>query len=182
MGDEVPANDDNPGYAYGVGGRWPTDLFGCFENIVPSCLMASFCFCFPLARVRASAGLQSPSFIGSNYNTNLVFLITLSVFWFLFMILTSVAPGAMGAFITIVGLVICLFLFITRREYRRSKQIEDNCCCCDDDIYDDFFSSFCCGCCVVAQLDRAEFGWAANQLSGCQESFAEPGDLEAPAA
>ena len=56
------------------------------------------------------------------------------------------------------------------------------CCCCDDDIYDDFFSSFCCGCCVVAQLDRAEFGWAANQLSGCQESFAEPGDLEAPAA
>ena len=35
---------------------------------------------------------------------------------------------------------------------------------------------------IIAQLDRAEFGWATNQISGCQESFAEPGDLEAAAA
>ena len=34
VGDEVPANDDNPGYAY-VGGRWPTDLFGCLKTLYP---------------------------------------------------------------------------------------------------------------------------------------------------
>uniref|UniRef100_A0A7S2XC94 PLAC8 family protein n=1 Tax=Lotharella oceanica TaxID=641309 RepID=A0A7S2XC94_9EUKA len=155
-------------------GYWPTHLFGCFENPVPSCLMACCCWCFPLARVRAHAHIENPScngYPGSNWGYNIGFLATLfvlhQIFWFLRSILFFDVLGM------ICQIILIFFVCVTRMEFRRSKGITENCCCCEDTIFDDFFSSCCCTCCVIAQMDRIEFNYR-DGCNDCGRAFSNP--------
>mmetsp|Transcript_14610 Transcript_14610/g.20297 ORF Transcript_14610/g.20297 Transcript_14610/m.20297 type:complete len:88 (-) Transcript_14610:107-370(-) len=77
-----------------------------------------------------------------------------------------------------------LFILITRQELRQKYGIKDDTCCgCDTCTTGmaDYFSVCCCGPCVVAQMDRTEFGWKGKDVpdaccndEGCWESFKEP--------
>ena len=84
MADE---DDDQNAVAFGIvaeepgnppqieDGKWPTMIFGCCDQVFPSCLVSSVCWCFPLARVRASANITKPEWLGSNFYKNI------AVFW-----------------------------------------------------------------------------------------------------
>ena len=72
---EEPGNAE-PGNAPQVeDSKWPTFIFGCCDQVVPSCLVSMFCWCFPLARVRAAANITQPKWLGSNFYKNII------VFW-----------------------------------------------------------------------------------------------------
>uniref|UniRef100_A0A7S3Z5A8 Uncharacterized protein n=1 Tax=Lotharella globosa TaxID=91324 RepID=A0A7S3Z5A8_9EUKA len=122
-------------------GFWPTHLFGCFENPVPSCLMACCCWCFPLARVRAHAHIENPScngFPGSSWESNIGFLATLFVLHQIFWFLRSIVVFDILSMVC--QIIVVFFVCVTRMEFRRRKGITENCCCCEDTIFDDFFS------------------------------------------
>ncbi len=176
QGGEVYAIPQQQGYAgagQGMipGGLWPTHLFACFDNVLPSCLMSCCCWCFPLARVRASQNIQST--IGSNYSTNL------AIFIFIYLVL-SFASGMRKTlpwlqYVQIVVGVFFVYVVVsTRMEYRQKRGITENCCPCQTTVWDDCFSSWCCTCCAIAQMDRTEFNW--NDSGDCGAAFSDPGN------
>mmetsp|Transcript_11947 Transcript_11947/g.29417 ORF Transcript_11947/g.29417 Transcript_11947/m.29417 type:complete len:274 (+) Transcript_11947:168-989(+) len=181
----APGAGDNAGRGPGAiaSGYFPTPLCGCFENVFPSCCMATFCWCFPLARVRTHAHIEEPSvrgWPGSDYTSNLALLFML---WVLDLITKAVAnrdvhaPGSAVGVFSIIGIFVVVvrtaFVVVTRMEIRRRKGITENCCCCDNTIWDDLCSTFWCFCCVVAQLDRTEFDYEEGD---CGRAFRNPRD------
>ncbi|GAB5367790.1 hypothetical protein AAMO2058_001261500 [Amorphochlora amoebiformis] len=158
-------------------GRWPTHLFGCFDNIMPSCLMASFFWCFPLSRVRVSAQIENPSIGGcpsDSWMRNIILTFSIYILINVFSVLEDKVHPAASAGSVFVGVGLIFFVFVTRMEYRRKRNIRDNCCCCEDTCWDDIFSSLFCTCCTIAQLDRTEFRYAGALEPCCFEACSEP--------
>ncbi|GAB5372877.1 hypothetical protein AAMO2058_001701900 [Amorphochlora amoebiformis] len=158
-------------------GLWPTHLFGCFDNIMPSCLMACFCWCFPLSRVRKSAQIENPSIFGcpsESWVKNIILLLSVYILFTIFHILEARVHPAASVGSVILGVGLILFIFVTRMEYRRKRNIQENCCCCEDTCWDDLCSSLFCTCCTIAQLDRTEFRYAGALEPCCFEACSEP--------
>jgi len=156
------------------GGMWPTPLCGCFENCLPSCMMAWCLWPYPLARVRVASHIDQPSCVewpGSNWNANIIFLLVL---WLLEVIFTGVYIPVVSSWISlVVGVTKIVFITVTRMEYRRHKGITENCCCCEDTCWDDCCSTTFCMCCVIAQMDRTEFNWR-DGANDCGRAFQNP--------
>jgi len=171
----VPVEQGSAGEATGLrqvaDGNWPTSLFGCFENCVPSCLMACFCWCFPLARVRTHAHIEEPSYPGASWSSNITFLFFIAVLDFiLYLFRFNIVARIFSIF---VHTFLVVFVFVTRMQFRRSKGITENCCCCENTCWDDFFSSWCCFCCTIAQMDRTEFNYE-DGCGDCGRAFSNP--------
>ncbi|EQC30430.1 hypothetical protein SDRG_12004 [Saprolegnia diclina VS20] len=146
-------------------GRWKTDIFGCFTDLVPNCLMATCCPCISLAQVLHRLGLYSFS------STLIAFGILYATYLVATMLSSSVHQACVydGIVVTCTAswnpwpavslfLAVCMrgLLMHTRTRVRGLFQIpgsaiEDCLCACF------------CSCCMLAQLATHTDAYTAAQ-------------------
>ncbi|RHY34231.1 hypothetical protein DYB28_013614 [Aphanomyces astaci] len=139
-----------------VVGRWKADVFGCFTDCVPNCLMASCCPCVSLAQTVHRIGMYTFTnallVFGALYITTSVLSILQSssmsstvVYnrsgWVVYST-TSTIWSWISLCVQILSIVL---IMVIRKRFRITFQIPgsdcDDCCC-----------SFFCSCCVMAQM------------------------------
>ena len=108
-----------------VVGRWEDDLFGCFNSLVPNCLMCYFCPCVSVSQVMTRMGMGAKFGLapGTDY---IVFVLSLLLLLGLY------------------GLPFIILLFYVRWSVRNMLKIPGN-------ELEDCLCAFFCGPCVMAQ-------------------------------
>ncbi|KAE9332106.1 hypothetical protein PF008_g15102 [Phytophthora fragariae] len=105
-------------------GKWEVGFCGCFTDMVPNCLMVTFCPCVSLAQVLSRLGMM-------NFTTALILTLLLGVL--------AAFTGGLGY------IVFAIWIWSARSKTRERFQIPGGSC-------DDYCAACCCGCCALAQI------------------------------
>ncbi|KAF0704194.1 hypothetical protein DYB37_013119 [Aphanomyces astaci] len=122
-----------------VVGRWKADIFACFNQVVPNCLLPTFCPCVSLAQTLHRVGM---------YTFNNV-LIVFAALYAAHVVLSFIQTSSSSILWSWIGLALQLVAFVmvmvVRRRIRTAFQIPGS------DV-EDCACSFFCSCCVLAQM------------------------------
>ncbi|KDO19096.1 hypothetical protein SPRG_15575 [Saprolegnia parasitica CBS 223.65] len=146
-------------------GRWKTDIFSCLADLMPNCLMATFCPCISLAQVLHRLGFYSYS------STLIAFGILYTAYLVATMLSSSVHQACVynGIVVTctsswnpwpavsllLAGVMRGLLMHI-RTRVRGLFQIPGS-------AAEDCLCAFCCSCCMLAQLATHTDAYTAAQ-------------------
>ncbi|RHY57921.1 hypothetical protein DYB30_012564 [Aphanomyces astaci] len=149
-------------------GKWKSDIFGCFNDLVPNCLLATFCPCVSLAQTLHRIGMYT-------FNTVLIVFAGMYLLYLVFYILqcsasSSISFNSMGYpvvsaaatfwwYIALALQIAAFVLFmVIRMRVRKAFQIPgtplEDCAC-----------SFFCSCCVLAQMASHTESFTPNQCT-----------------
>ncbi|RHY27533.1 hypothetical protein DYB32_006711 [Aphanomyces invadans] len=149
-------------------GKWKTDIFGCFNDLVPNCLLATFCPCVSLAQTLHRIGMYSFNTVlmvfGALYLLYLIFYIiqmsatsTVSFNSFGYPVVSAAATFWWYIALAVQVAAFVMFMLI-RIRVRKAFQIPgselEDCAC-----------SFFCSCCVLAQMASHTESYTPNQCS-----------------
>ncbi|ETW03937.1 hypothetical protein H310_04353 [Aphanomyces invadans] len=149
-------------------GKWKTDIFGCFNDLVPNCLLATFCPCVSLAQTLHRIGMYSFNTVlmvfGAMYLLYLIFYIiqmsatsTVSLNSFGYPVVSAAATFWWYIALAVQVAAFVMFMLI-RIRVRKAFQIPgselEDCAC-----------SFFCSCCVLAQMASHTESYTPNQCS-----------------
>ncbi|RHY27532.1 hypothetical protein DYB32_006712 [Aphanomyces invadans] len=149
-------------------GKWKTDIFGCFNDLVPNCLLATFCPCVSLAQTLHRIGMYSFNTVlmvfGAMYLLYLIFYIiqmsatsTVSFNSFGYPVVSAAATFWWYIALAVQVAAFVMFMLI-RIRVRKAFQIPgselEDCAC-----------SFFCSCCVLAQMASHTESYTPNQCS-----------------
>ncbi|KAF0716190.1 Aste57867_2977 [Aphanomyces stellatus] len=145
-------------------GSWKADIFGCFADIAPNCLMSFFCPCISLAQTLHRVGMYTYT------NVLLVWGGLYLLSWILYFFQSATGWFAVSLGVVSFGfnfwslLALCLqiavvvILFLIRTRFRKAFQIPghelEDCCC-----------SFWCQCCVLAQMATHANAYTPNECN-----------------
>lgn len=112
---------------------WRESLFGCGNNIIPSCCMSFFCQCLILGQLSQISGFAPFPIICCGY----VFI------YILFIILGAYVYGVQA----LIWLCVALIIWAIRKKFRTNQNIAGNDC-------EDCVTSFFCQSCAISQMAR----------------------------
>uniref|UniRef100_A0A7S4DZ84 Uncharacterized protein n=1 Tax=Lotharella globosa TaxID=91324 RepID=A0A7S4DZ84_9EUKA len=161
-------------------GHWRDGICCCCYNIIPSCLLAFTCWCFPYARIRNKEVLEEPScggWPGFKYFGNLFMAFSI---WVLLLAGNVFFRPTIGL---LLGFASGLYIYViwkTRSAFRQNNRITEHECfeCVPYECEDCCFSCVC-PCLVIAQMDRHAFArtrvWECER---CSEALGPPENRE----
>ncbi|KAF0693048.1 Aste57867_15943 [Aphanomyces stellatus] len=129
-------------------GDWKTDLFGCFDTLVPNALMSIFLPCVTLSQIVVRLGFFQ-------YVPSLIVTFAISVF---FLIAGIVQGQWLNVIVLIISCFIALALCYLRVKVRSLFFIPGSLC-------EDCMVSFFCSCCSIAQIASHVESYTAGACS-----------------
>jgi len=147
--------------------EWRDSIFGCFNNCMPSCMMATFCGpCFVAQMYEKEIGTAGPLGVNGTCQNITAFFIILVFVTGLFgagASHSSFSAGMNNVLQTLEWLCLGLVIFFTRQAIRKKyaiKPMEGLICTQpisgmkEKALIEDILCSFCCDCCAIAQMAR----------------------------
>ncbi|OQS00681.1 PLAC8 family protein [Achlya hypogyna] len=150
-----------------VVGRWKAEIFGCFTDLVPNCIMATFCPCISLAQVLHRLGLYTFN------NTLIVFGVLYGAYLISSMLASQVhqtctydglvltCTSGVNIWIyvcTAITLAMSIVHMTVRGRVRNLFQIPGT-------VLEDCLCAFFCGCCSIAQMATHTDAYTAGQCA-----------------